>query len=327
MFDPSNNKKIKQIKNCYQNERVFLIGNGPSLNNTPLYLLKNEYTIAFNRFNLFFERLNWKPTFYSVIDAVVAKDMAEEINLIVPEVKYAFFPDIHSDGTNFKSFIHSKDNVFWLKPKSGDYTLKLPKIVFGGTVSFSAIQILIYMGFKEIVLIGVDMNYKIHTTVDTFDGNTITAKYDDDPNHFDPRYFGWNRSYHQPDDVALKNMFAAFEKAALLAKENNIKIINAGYNSAVKSFPKIEFESLFNYSRKEKLNLFIESLGFNGNFNSVDEAIPNLVYINTIDEWKDNAEYLAVDESLTFKLIKNKIETHIPFGPFEGMVIFKKRKS
>ncbi len=32
-----------QLKDKYKGERVFVVGNGPSLNKTPLYLLKNEY--------------------------------------------------------------------------------------------------------------------------------------------------------------------------------------------------------------------------------------------------------------------------------------------
>ena len=56
-------KSWSHLKNKYKNKRVFLIGNGPSLKKTPLHFLKNEYTIVFNRFNLFFERINWIPTF------------------------------------------------------------------------------------------------------------------------------------------------------------------------------------------------------------------------------------------------------------------------
>ena len=73
-FEKLNLKKWDRIKNKYKNKRVFLIGNGPSLNNTELYLLKNEYTICFNHFDLFFERINWTPTFYSVTDELVLKD-------------------------------------------------------------------------------------------------------------------------------------------------------------------------------------------------------------------------------------------------------------
>ena len=324
-YNFSNKSKIYKLKNKYKGERVFLIGNGPSLNITPLYLLKNEYTIGFNRFNIMFERLNWKPNFYVAVDSVVAKDMANEINEITPLVDYAFFPDVHTDGTNFKKFIKKRGNIVWVKPGFGNFLSELPKIVLGGTVSFAAIQILTFLGFKEIILIGVDMNYKIHSTVESKEGTTIKAKYDDDPNHFDPRYFGSNRSYHQPDKLALSSMFNAFEIASIYSKQNGVKIINAGYNSAVTSFPKIEFKSLFNYSYREKLNLFLTSIGCVGSFYSLKEALPNIIEIFDVSEWVDDYEYILVDEILAQDLIKKKIFTHIPFGPYEKKYVFKKR--
>ncbi|MCX6168366.1 MAG: DUF115 domain-containing protein [Ignavibacteriales bacterium] len=324
-FDISNKKKIINLKNKFKGERVFLIGNGPSLNITPLYLLKNEYTVAFNRFNIMFERLSWKPNFYVLIDSVVAKDMANEINEITALVDYSFFPDVHTDGTIFKKFIKKRENVLWVKPGFGNFLSELPKIVLGGTVSFAAIQILTFLGFKEIILIGVDMNYQIHSTVETKKGTAIKAKYDDDPNHFDPRYFGSNRSYHQPDKLALTSMFNAFEIASIYSKQNGVKIINAGYDSALTCFPVKEFTSLFNYNYKDKLNLFLESLGINEDFESLQEALPSLTEVIKETDWNDESEYLLVDQTIAQGMIKKKIFTHIPFGPYENKYVFKKR--
>src|SRR6478672_786737 len=72
--DKENFKKWQLLKNKYRGERIFIIGNGPSLNKTPLYLLQDEYTMCFNRINLMYERVNWKPDFYVVVDDLVIKD-------------------------------------------------------------------------------------------------------------------------------------------------------------------------------------------------------------------------------------------------------------
>ena len=45
---------MKSIK-IQLGKRVFLIGNGPSLNKTNLDLIKNEYSIAMNRISLIYE--------------------------------------------------------------------------------------------------------------------------------------------------------------------------------------------------------------------------------------------------------------------------------
>src|SRR5437868_3558591 len=56
------------LRGRFAGQRAFLIGNGPSLNRTPLHLLKGERTLCFNRFNLMFDRLGWRPTMYATVD-------------------------------------------------------------------------------------------------------------------------------------------------------------------------------------------------------------------------------------------------------------------
>lgn len=41
-----NNENLKKYKNIHKGKRVFLIGNGPSLAQTDLDLIKDEYSIA-----------------------------------------------------------------------------------------------------------------------------------------------------------------------------------------------------------------------------------------------------------------------------------------
>jgi hypothetical protein len=42
----------------------FVIGNGPSLKNTPLDLLKDQVTFATGRINLMYQSTTWRPTYY-----------------------------------------------------------------------------------------------------------------------------------------------------------------------------------------------------------------------------------------------------------------------
>ena len=81
-------KSWQILKMKYHGQRVFLIANGPSLNKTPLHLLKNEITFCMNRFNLMFDRLPWRPDMFGICDDVVILDMLEEISQIKKEVKY-----------------------------------------------------------------------------------------------------------------------------------------------------------------------------------------------------------------------------------------------
>ena len=42
-------RKLGALKNSHKGERCFIVGNGPSLKNTDLSLLKNDFTIGFSK--------------------------------------------------------------------------------------------------------------------------------------------------------------------------------------------------------------------------------------------------------------------------------------
>ena len=49
-------------------KRAWIIGNGSSLLQTPLELLKGEVTYAMNRINLLYSKTTWRPEFYLLVD-------------------------------------------------------------------------------------------------------------------------------------------------------------------------------------------------------------------------------------------------------------------
>lgn len=126
----------KTLKNQFAGKRVFLIGNGPSLNKTPLYLLKNEYKMCFNRFYLMLERLNWKIDFYSTVDNLVLTDLIDEIDVIEKNADFIFLPDIHVRGEEYHKKIKQTEKLYWLEYNIAGYGFSedLPKVYGGGSV-------------------------------------------------------------------------------------------------------------------------------------------------------------------------------------------------
>ena len=55
---------IFDLKDIGIGKRIFLVGNGPSLNDMNLDLLENEYSIAMNRIELIYPKTKWRPTYY-----------------------------------------------------------------------------------------------------------------------------------------------------------------------------------------------------------------------------------------------------------------------
>ncbi len=308
------------LKDKYKGKRIFILGNGPSLNQTELHLLKDEYTMCFNRVNLMLERLNWKPNFYVMTDDLLIKDMSEEVkNEIIPVVDYAFFPDIHPSNVNFRKRIGKHKNVFFINTDIPEFRSDLPHCGINKTVVNAGMQIAAFLGFSEIYLLGVDMTFGDHK-VKKSNSREWKSEKDDDPNHFDPRYFGKGRSYHNP---TVHEMLEEFEKGAIFFDKLSVKVYNAGIGGKLEAFPRTDFYQLFDLPDEEKSTLFLEKINEYQKFDSIDEVFNSLTTINSNDELPISS--FQTDASIASSTIKNTIFTHIPFGPFENKFVYLKR--
>lgn len=316
------------LKDKYKGERVFLVGNGPSLNKTPLYLLKDEKKICFNRFYISIEKLNWKPNFYMAVDDLVLGDLLSDFDLISSNVDLIFFPNIHLKGKEYYNKFPTKKKLIYFKPSFGHkFSKKLPKVYPGSSVIYEAMQILNYLGFDQIILIGVDMNYKIHKNVDyiSSDSNDIISKEDDDPNHFDPRYFGKNKKYHQPDEIVVNRIIEKLKYVSTIGGNIHSNIINAGYDSKVEYFPKKEFTELFDFSDEQVKELFEECISMNTKYDSLEELDESLQNITIFEEAEQIKANFKVDLKTGLDLYKKMIFTHLPLGPYNNSYYFVDR--
>lgn len=319
----------RTLRDTYRGQRAFLIGNGPSLNRTPLHLLKDEFTLCFNRFDLMFERLGWRPTMYMCYDDRVAEDTASRINQIVPLVRFAFFPDIYPSGVDFRRFIKDADNVFWLSLKLerwGDWERfrdDLPRCGSGGSVTYAGLQVLAFMGFSPIYLVGVDMDYKDHKTAIKHDRRHWTATHDDDPNHFDPRYFGTGARYHHPR-LYRRDYRPLFQHAKEHLDEKGVEVLNAGIGGAMEVFPRVDFRSLFNFEDDVELEMLLDGIAPELRQDAPD-ALRGDKVIEVWDNWDEKSPLQVTTLQLAEQLISKIIFTHIPYGPFGNRYLFIRR--
>ena len=323
--DYNNISRFKELKGKYKGNRVFLLGNGPSLNRTPLHLLKNEYKMCCNRFNLFFERINWYPDFYIAIDDLVIKDAYKEINNeIIPNVKLSFFPDIHPSNVEIKNkLIRDRENILWLNTDKPGFSLNLPQCGINKTVINPGLQILAYLGFEKIYLLGVDMTFREQPVQKRNSRNWIAEK-DDDPNHFDPRYFGKSRSYHNP---TVHEMLETLADGKIFFDKHNVKIYNATLGGKLEIFPRVDLKDVINLSEKEEMLLFLKKFNIlrNTSYNLTD-YFDNAIVVNNVGEWDNERRYAICDTEIAIKLIPEVIYDYIPYGPIFDQYIFMKRK-
>lgn len=322
----------KSLKGKYKGQTIVLIGNGPSLNKTPLYLLEKHNTIVFNRFDLMLERLNWNPTFYMVNDGLVGKDIQNEIKALIPKTKKSFFPDISKgDNVNFREFLGDVDNLVYFFEEPVRFSNILPWVGTGNTVIYVAFQVLKYLGFSKIYFCGVDLNYVIDKKANLLKEENIKGRSiqsikstcDDDPNHFDPRYFGEGRLYHQPTQTIVDNIFTNMKWVRDNFEKSSSEVINIGYDSMVDYFPKQDFFQALNIT-KEKEQFLFESLVKSKGFDSLIDFLDKAQICNNEMEWSDTS-LIAMPEDEAVKIIKKKILKYVPLGPFQKTIYFIKR--
>lgn len=251
--------RLKDLKNAFWGETIFILGNGPSLNKTDLDLLKDKYTFCVNRAYLLYERINWKPTFYTANDWRVVPDNCAELNALTGSI---FFFD-----NNFKGILREDKDVYFYEHTAGDpknpaervFSSDMSNGIRGaGSVVGTAIQIAAHLGFKVINLLGCDLGYNVRTTViqsgeDKF-GNGVklelTSTKDDDPNHFDKRYFGKGRRWHDPN---VKRMISGHEQCLKGIKNLGIALRNATVGGELEIYERVDFKEAVQQSQNRDL--------------------------------------------------------------------------
>ena len=225
-------------------KRAFIVGNGPSLNQTDLALLKNEVTFCVNGFFLKAPELDWKPTFYMVEDHLVAEDRSAEINALSGSVK--LFPAYLAyciDAADDVIFFNHRPRFSY--PDGFDFSRDAAEITYTGcTVTFTMMQLAHWLGFEELILVGVDASYNIPEDAreDTDYGVGVLDMASDDTNHFHPNYFGKGYRWHDPQ---VGKMIEAYEEAYRETNNSGRAILNATVGGALEVFQRVSYGSLF----------------------------------------------------------------------------------
>ena len=233
----SNEIKLKKLKSIHKNQRAFIIGNGPSLTIDDLNKLKGDITFASNKIFLAYDETTWRPTYYSVEDSLDINEYYNEIKNLSDSIKLLPFKhikehDIIKDAIYYPLIPNKEENLFECSNNL------LTGIYPGASVTYSMLQIALFMGIKEIYLIGVDFNYSIPNEYN----DKITIYHQQENNHFHKDYRKKGDLWGEPSVEKQKQSFLSAKK---FADKNNIKIYNASRVSKLDIFDKINLDSLF----------------------------------------------------------------------------------
>nr|ABP47234.1 hypothetical protein Mflv_4766 [Mycolicibacterium gilvum PYR-GCK] len=223
----ANRSNIKQFKNSHAGERCVIIGNGPSLKKTDLSLLSGEITFGLNRIYLMFDELGFETTFHVVVNQLVVEQCADDFRRIQAPL---------FTTTPSRAFLDGAENVAYLNKLAGPRFSRDAShgIWEGATVTYVAMQLAYYMGFSEVVLIGVDHRFAV-----TGPAHQVVESAGPDASHFDPNYFGKGFKWQLPD---LETSELAYHLARKNFESNGRKIVDATVDGALTVFPKVRLE-------------------------------------------------------------------------------------
>ena len=146
--------------------RAWIVGNGPSLNWTPLEKLNNEVTFGVNRICEIWGDTYWRPTYYVRTESPrVADSMTylQELKDIVATGIHCYLPKgwireigEHDNVELINTCHHYKYAYF---DSGSPHVWHLPMICDYASSVCVAMQIAVLNGFDELYLVGCDLGY------------------------------------------------------------------------------------------------------------------------------------------------------------------------
>ncbi|RKD34830.1 DUF115 domain-containing protein [Lacrimispora algidixylanolytica] len=242
---PGNYERLSALKNTHAGERCFVIGNGPSLNTADLEILRQngEFCFASKRINLIFDQTEWRPNIWGASDLDYIEMYQDEIR----EIKG--FPKLICAQSIVRNNIVIEDAVYYpfiqveRQPQWFNEDI-LRGVHFYGTITCKLINFAVYMGFKEIYLLGVDNTVPIKINED--------GKREYDPkaqNHFSGNYFTekdmveMNKSVIDIDE-SVAYVTSAYASVKWFCDQLGVGIFNATRGGTLEVYPRVNFDSI-----------------------------------------------------------------------------------
>lgn len=223
-------KKMKEYHNKFVNEKAVILCNGPSLLDVDFSLLENVYTFGLNKINLLFDKNNFRPSSVTAVNPHVIQQNKEfynetEIPLFLSRVS-------KNEISNKKAtFLHpSGHRVFSKNPDISVYE--------GHTVTFVAMQLAFYFGFKQVALVGCDHNFQTKGKP-----NETVVSGQIDVNHFDKNYFAGGVKWDLPD---LFESEVSYHMAKQVFEEEGRKIFNCTSGGKLEIYERMKLKDFIN---------------------------------------------------------------------------------
>jgi len=259
----SNDKKLdlslknnSKFENLYWGKRCFIFGNGPSLKNVDFSLFRDEYTFTVNQLarNPRFPELHtnfhmWSDERFFIVDPNKPEDLelVESMKRVrtadnnpVVFYKYAGYNFVKQFGLDKDLDIHYFEQGYYYvsEKRDVDFTRFTPAF---STVVHYLICLAVYMGFKEIYLLGCDCT-GIVTIIDNYLNKGEDAKYAYQISENEKKRMQRVQQQSKVRDELVANvrLFDDYERLLKYCNARDVKLYNATNPTLLDTIPKVD---------------------------------------------------------------------------------------
>jgi hypothetical protein len=222
---------FEDLRDRYRGQPMLIAGNGPSLLRTPLDQMAGVASIGMNKIDLLFPKTSWRPQFIVCTNSMVVRQHRDSFERSAIPVLLPY---------KSRRLVRGRRNPliqFFNLHASPQFSTDFPRgIGRSPTVTYAALQLAYHLGADPVVLVGVDHNF----TGVGGPANTYVRADGQDPNHFDPNYFGPGMLWGLPDlegsEIVYRLARRAFETAGR-------RVLDATVDGRLQIFQKIDMRS------------------------------------------------------------------------------------
>lgn len=240
-------QQMSSWRNKYKGRPGFVLGNGPSLQQMDLSALKDEITIGCNGIYKNFDEWGWKVDYLLFEDIEQTELRRHDIPGVKGPIKlaglhnaYAFKADRDTYFMNVRNldadFLQDQFPQF-----SEDFAYQ---VHLASTVTYIGLQLAFHLGCDPVYVIGIDHNYGELPRMFPPCKLTITEE-----NIHLVRGLHMKQDYYKVGDVigvpSIDYMEEGYKKAREVFEAHGRRVLNAGLDSALEVFDKVDFSSIF----------------------------------------------------------------------------------
>ncbi|WP_417766217.1 6-hydroxymethylpterin diphosphokinase MptE-like protein [Spongiibacter tropicus] len=211
-----NRRRLKELRDSISGRNVLLMANGPSLRSVDFADYEGHFKIGLNRISLLEEEGDVQCNVVVCVNELVLEQFSDEFKR--NELVFANW----SKRNIFKNI----DNIVFLRLSSRVYdkfSFEISNAVYsGGTVTYVALQVALYLGADAVDIVGLDHSFK--------DGGipnkSEVREREVDSDHFHPDYFPKGAVWQLPDLVRSEYAYRiakdAFESRCVSVTDRTI---------------------------------------------------------------------------------------------------------